>query len=345
MVVATEWSRPRHRCNDTYVSKAEALLERLIAFCSRQLGHPVEITDLTRFSGGASRVTWSFVVRDGEGERKLVLRQDPPGAPAKSERHGEIDILRAAKAAGVPVPEVFWSADADDLGSPGFVMEHIDGETIARRILREDEFAHARTIMAAQCGRIAAQIHAIDASAVPHLTRPATAPADDVLDQYRALLDGFGEPHPTFELALRHLSRNPPPTDRLTVVHGDFRNGNFIVGPDGIRSVLDWEITHIGDPWEDLAWVCTKSWRFKEPGEVGGFGDREDLYAAYEEQSGIPVDRDAVHWWEVMSNVKWGVMTIGQAFTHLMGHVPSMELAAIGRRTVETEFDVLQMLR
>ena len=327
------------------MSKPEELLERLIAFCSDKLGHSVEIRDLTRFSGGASRVTWSFVVRDGEGERKLVLRQDPPGAPAKSERRGEVDILRAAKAAGVPVPEVYWTADAEDLGSPGFIMEHIDGETIARRILREDEFAHARTIMAAQCGQIAAKIHSIDASAVPHLPAPVSAPAADVLDQYRALLDSFGEPHPVFELALRHLSRNPPPTDRLTVVHGDFRNGNFIVGPDGIRAVLDWEITHIGDPWEDLAWVCTKSWRFREPGEVGGFGERDDLYAAYERESGIAVDRDAVHWWEVMSNVKWGVMTIGQAFTHLMGHVPSMELAAIGRRTVETEYDVLELMR
>jgi aminoglycoside phosphotransferase (APT) family kinase protein len=326
------------------VSKTDELRRRLTDFCSERLGRAVTIDDLSRFSGGASRETWSFVVRDGVVDRKLVLRQDPPGAPAKSERRGEVDILRAAKAAGVPVPEVLWSADTDELGSPGFVMEHIDGETIARRILREDEFAGARDIMAAQCGEIAAKIHSIDARDVPHLVAPETPPAEGVLDQYRTLLDSMGEPHPAFELALRHLSRNPPPTDRLTVVHGDYRNGNFIVGPDGIRAVLDWEITHIGDPWEDLAWVCTKSWRFKEPGEVGGFGKREDLYDAYEKESGIPVDRDAVHWWEVMSNVKWGVMTIGQAFTHLWGHVPSMELAAIGRRTVETEYDVLQMI-
>jgi aminoglycoside phosphotransferase (APT) family kinase protein len=108
--------------------------------------------------------------------------------------------------------------------------------------------------------------------------------------------------------------------------------------------VLDWELVHIGDPWEDLAWVCTRSWRFGGAGEVGGVGDREDLYDAYERTSGIAVDRAAVHWWEVMSNVKWGVMTIAQAFTHLMGHVRSLELAAIGRRTVETEYDVLEML-
>lgn len=326
------------------MSRTDELRDRLQAFCSAQLGREIEIDRLNRFSGGASRVTWSFVVRDDGSERTLVLRQDPPGNPGRSERRTEVDLLRAAKATGVPVPEVLWLADGDDLGSPGFIMEHVDGETIARRILRDDEFATARPRMAAQCGEIAAKIHAIDRSAVPQLEKPEASPAELVLDQYRALLDGFGEPHPAFELALRHLSRNPPPSDRLTVVHGDFRNGNFIVGPDGIRAVLDWEITHIGDPWEDLAWVCTRSWRFGAPGEVGGFGDREDLYAAYEKESGIAVDRDAVHWWEVMSNVKWGVMTIAQAFTHLMGHVPSMELAAIGRRTVETEFDVLELL-
>lgn len=326
------------------MSRTDQLRERLRAFCSTQLGREVEVDGLSRFSGGASRVTWSFVVRDGDNERRLVLRQDPPGNPGKSERRTEVDLLRAAKAAGVPVPEVLWLADGDDLGTPGFIMEHVEGETIARRILRDDGFADARPRMAAQCGEIAAKIHAIDRSAVPQLEAPSTSPAELVLDQYRAMLDGFGEPHPAFELALRHLSRNPPPSDRLTVVHGDFRNGNFIVGPDGIRAILDWEITHIGDPWEDLAWVCTRSWRFGAPGEVGGFGDRDDLYSAYEKESGIAVDRDAVHWWEVMSNVKWGVMTIGQAFTHLMGHVPSMELAAIGRRTVETEFDVLELL-
>jgi aminoglycoside phosphotransferase (APT) family kinase protein len=158
------------------------------------------------------------------------------------------------------------------------------------------------------------------------------------------LLDSLGEPHPVFELALRWLRNRLPASDRVTVVHGDFRNGNFIVGPEGIRAVLDWELAHLGDPWEDLAWVCMRSWRFGGPGEVGGFGDRDVFYEAYERTSGIPVDRDAVTWWEVMSNVKWGVMTIVQAFTHLWGHVHSLELAAIGRRTVETEYDVLGLI-
>jgi aminoglycoside phosphotransferase (APT) family kinase protein len=224
-------------------------------------------------------------------------------------------------------------------------MEHIDGETIARKILRDDEYATARARFAAQCGEIAARIHAIGADGIPGLDVPDRKPTELILEQYTALLDSFGEPHPAFELALRWLAERLPASERTTVVHGDYRNGNFIVGTDGIRAVLDWELVHIGDPWEDLAWVCTRSWRFGGAGEVGGVGSRDELYDAYERTSGIPVDRAAVHWWEVMSSVKWGVMTIGQAFTHLFGHVPSLELAAIGRRTVETEYDVLELLR
>jgi aminoglycoside phosphotransferase (APT) family kinase protein len=325
------------------MGRTDELRERLEVFCAARCGHAVEIADLNRLSGGASRETWSFVLRDGLEERKLVLRQDPRGAPARSERRTEVELLRRAADAGVPVPAVVWTAGAEDLGSPGFVMEHIEGETIARRILREDAYADAREKMASQLGEIAARIHSIDASGLG-LEAPSLAPAEAVLDQYTALLDSLGEPHPAFELALRKLRRDPPPSRRITVVHGDFRNGNLIVGPDGVRAVIDWEITHLGDPWEDLAWMCTRSWRFGAPGEVGGFGSRRDLYEAYERASGAPVDADAVHWWEVMSNVKWGVMTIGQAFTHLWGHVPSLELAAIGRRTVETEYDVLELL-
>ncbi len=285
------------------------------------------------------------MLHDGDAPRRLVLRRDPPGNPKRSDPGAETELLQRAKDAGVPVPLVYWSFGPHELGSNGFVMEYIAGETIARKILRDDEFARARSRFAGQCGEITAAIHSIPADGIPGLLAPERKPTELVLEQYEALLDSFGEPHPVFELALRWLRERIPPSERLTIVHGDLRNGNFIVGSDGIRAVLDWELVHIGDPWEDLAWLCTRSWRFGGTGEVGGIGERDDLYNAYERTSGLAVDRAAVHWWEVMSSVKWGVMTIGQAFTHLLGHVPSLELAAIGRRTVETEYDVLQLIR
>ncbi len=327
------------------MAKADELRDQLIAFCSAREGRDVTIDQLTRLSGGASRETWSFVMSDGDSERTLVLRRDPLGAPPRADRRDEVDLLGRAAKAGVPVPNVLWSAEADELGSPGFVMDHVEGETIARRILRDDEYAAARPVMAAQCGEIAARIHSIPTADLEGIGSPNGSPAEVVLEQYSTLLDSMGEPHPVFELAFRWLRKRLPGSDRITLVHGDFRNGNFIVGPGGIRAVLDWELAHLGDPWEDLAWVCMRSWRFGAPGEVGGFGDRDAFYRAYEQTSGIPVDRNAVTWWEVMSNCKWGVMTIGQAFTHLWGHVRSLELAAIGRRTVETEYDVLRLIK
>ena len=325
------------------MARTDELRQALVAFFGQTLGHDVVIDELKRFSGGASRETWSFVLKDTDGEQRVVFRRDPPGRPSPAGQ-AEIALLTRAHTAGVPVPRVLWIADGGAIGN-GYFMNHVDGETIARKILRDDEYAHARTVMAAQIGTIAAQIHSIEPAGIDGLVAPERPPAEAVLDQYATLLDTFAEPHPVFELALRRLRTHPPASDRITVVHGDFRNGNFIVTDDGVAAVLDWELVHLGDPWEDLAWVCTRSWRFGGAGEVGGFGSRDDLYAAYEAESGIPVDRAAVHWWETMSSVKWGVMTIGQAFTHLFGHVNSMELAAIGRRTAETEYDVVQLLK
>ncbi|MGH9320309.1 MAG: phosphotransferase family protein [Vicinamibacteria bacterium] len=327
------------------MAKADELREQLISFCSSRLGTDIEIDELVRLSGGASRETWSFAMSDGTQTRKLVLRRDPLGAPPRGDRRDEVGLLERAARAGVPVPTVLWNSTEDALGSPGFIMDHVEGETIARRILRDEVYAAARPVMSRQCGEIAAKIHSIPTKDLDGMDPPDGSPAQAVLDQYSTLLESMGEPHPVFELAMRWLSKRMPPSDRITLVHGDFRNGNFIVSPGGIRAVLDWELAHLGDPWEDLAWVCMRSWRFGAPGEVGGFGERDDFYTAYEKTAGIPVDRDAVKWWEVMSNVKWGVMTIGQAFTHLWGHVRSLELAAIGRRTVETEYDVLRLIK
>ena len=321
------------------------LRERLTAFLSTRIGASVEVDDLVRVPGGASRETWTFTTSTPDGERRLVLRRDPPGPPARSERRTEFDLLERVGKAGVPVPTVRWYASADDLGSAGFVMDFVEGETIARRVLRDDAYARARRMLAGQCGDVLAKIHAVDIDGLGGFDPPDDNPGAAVLARFRDLYDSFGEPHPAFELGLRWLEARIPEPSRVTLVHGDFRHGNLIIGPDGLRAVIDWELPHLGDPWEDLAWLCTRSWRFGGPGEVGGFGNRADLYAAYERSSGVAVDAETVHWWEVLSNVKWGVMTMMQAFTHLWGHVRSVELAAIGRRTCETEYDLLRLLK
>jgi aminoglycoside phosphotransferase (APT) family kinase protein len=158
------------------------------------------------------------------------------------------------------------------------------------------------------------------------------------------MLDTLGQPHPAFELAFRWLEQHRPASPRQAIVHGDFRLGNIIVGDDGLRAVLDWELAHLGDPMEDLGWLCVKAWRFGSSKPVAGVGDRAELFAAYEAAGGGTVDPAAAHWWEVLGTLKWGIMCILQCSAHLSGLSRSHELAAIGRRVCENEHDLFLAL-
>ncbi|WP_219513816.1 phosphotransferase family protein [Nonomuraea ceibae] len=168
--------------------------------------------------------------------------------------------------------------------------------------------------------------------------------AADPLRRWRDLLDLTGQPHPVFELAFRRLAGTRPAPAGRVLVHGDFRNGNLVVGPEGLRAVLDWELAHAGDPLEDLGWLCVRAWRFGAAPPVGGFGHYDELIGAYERAGGRPVDRDALRWWETFGVLKWGVICVMQAMRHLRGGERSVELAAIGRRVCENEWDLLRML-
>lgn len=316
------------------------LADRLAAVVRARSGEAkVRVENLTRLSGGASRETWSFDLLHDDGRREpLVLRRDPPGAP-RAGMSREAAAMRAAASAGVPVPGlVAASDDPAEVGSAFLVMERLEGETIPRRILRDPELAAVRSQLAGQCGAVLAALHAIDVGEVEGLER------QDQVRQYRQVLDAMGLASPTFEIAFRWLEANRPPSAGDCVVHGDFRNGNLIITSEGIRAVLDWELVHRGDPLEDLGWLCVKSWRFGSTLPVGGFGTYDQLVAGYEAAGGRRVDPDALLWWEVLGNLKWGVMCMMQASAHTSGAVRSVELAAIGRRVCEVEWDLLSIL-
>jgi len=325
----------------------------LAAALARRLGPDVTISEVRRLAGGSSLETWSFDAATASGPLPLILRRDPGGMAAgdplpgiefgpSTDRDTEYRVHSAVVAAGVPAPPVHFALEPGDGLGAGYVMGRVEGETIARRILREQAYAPARAVMARQCGEILARLHGPGVAGLPAL--PLLTP-EVQLDQYRGLLDSLGEPHPVFELALRWLQEHLPPAGPARLVHGDFRNGNFIVGPEGIRAVLDWELAHLGDPMEDLGWLCVKSWRYGESGKpVGGFGQREELFAAYEAAGGTPVDPATVRFWEVFGTLRWGEICLYQAFRHLSGLHRSVELAAIGRRASETEWDLLALI-
>jgi aminoglycoside phosphotransferase (APT) family kinase protein len=301
------------------------------------------VTALRRLSGGASRESWAFDVETPDGSHPLILRRLPGAASTHDTANPlslEADLQTAAAAAGVPAAKVRARLMVGDGLGDGFLMDRIPGETLARRILRDDRYAHARRGMTAACGEILARLHGVT-SPSPDLRQVGIG---DDLGRYREIHDGFGEPRPVMELAFAWLAQNRPPDSAGMLVHGDFRNGNFVVDEGGIRAVLDWELAHIGDPMLDLAWVCVPAWRFGELDcPVGGFGDRADLFSAYEAAGGR-VDTARVRFWEIFGTLKWGVMCQMLSYAHLNGEVNSVERAAIGRRVSETELDLLMYL-
>ena len=307
----------------------------LSAALAPALGAPVEIADLRRLTGGASRETWAFSA-DGT---ELILRRDPPGRPsAPGVMRREADAMRACDRAGLRVPEVLVYDDGELLGTTGLVMRRVPGETIPRRILRDDAFADARRVLVQDLGAFLAGLHAIDPAELPGAEAPD--PLDSVWDKYLRIDDRS----PVFERAHAWLIEHRPPHSSDALIHGDLRVGNVIVGPAGLEAVIDWELVHLGDPLEDLAWLCLKAWRFGEPLEVGGLATIDDLVGAYEAAGGRPVDREALHWWLAAKTLSWGIGCMLQAQFHLSGRVRSVELAAVGRRVAEQEWDLLELL-
>ena len=318
-------------------------LEALSATLLRWLGAPSTIDNLQRVSGGASRKTWLFDAHLDGRTYPLVLRRDPAVNNSQTDRSTEYQLIAAAEAAGVAVPTVRVMLGPDDGLGDGFIMDRVDGETIPRKILRDETYAEARGLLTAQCATSLAAIHAVPQSSLPKL---AHQDARVQIRQWQSFLDSFGEPHPAFELGLRWMSERIPETvSAPQLVHGDFRNGNFIVGPDGLRAVLDWELAHLGDPIEDLGWLCVRAWRFGNTDQpAGGFGTIAELLDCYEAAGGRRPSDDELRFWIALGTVKWGGICMMQAFTHLNGAVRSVELAAIGRRVAENEWDLLKVI-
>lgn len=315
----------------------------------------VVIDDIRTMTGGAAREAWRVDVTlertDADNEaRTFVALLFRPGQVGSFSAAQEADLLRAAAASGVPVANVVCSGK-EELGRPFYVMDFVSGETIGRRLVRDERFEAAREKLPAQLGEALAAIHRVrlEEETLSFLPRPPAgkAVAQHAIDQLIEIYRGVAvDPHPVFEIAIRWLQGRVPATTDVTLVHGDFRIGNVMVDEsEGLRAVLDWELAHVGDPVQDLGWVCVRSWRFgADEKTCGGVGSRDALVEAYERASGRTVDRDALRFWEVFGNLNWGVITLMQVRPFLDRTYPSIELAGIGRRAAETEWELLNLI-
>jgi aminoglycoside phosphotransferase (APT) family kinase protein len=310
---------------------------KLAGLLGDELGATIE--NLARLSAGASRETWSFDARSDSRTDALILQRSRFAL-------SEVDepaVVRHAHAGGVRVPEIIASSSSGDhpIGAQFTIARRLEGESIARKILRDDEFATAREMFIDDCARELVAIHTLDPEPIPD----ALAGADDPVAGQRSTYEMLEDPHPVFDLALGWLDDNRPEPRAPRIVHGDFRMGNFLIGSDGMIAVLDWELSHLGDPVEDLGWLVARAWRFGGAGDVGGLGTREQLLAAYEAAGGATVTPAELRWWEVLASLRWGVITMFMGDEHRRGNTRSVEQAAIGRRVVETEYDVMLLLR
>ena len=317
---------------------AEQLFADLTAVLRPLLGETTEVANLRALTGGASRTTWAFEALTGSARRALILRTGPP-----DDVHAGMELEAAVQAAaaetGAPVPTILAASNSTAaLGNPFLICDEIAGETIVRRIQRtlDDD---GRAGLLRQCAAALAAIHRARTDA-PDLAE------QEQLGEWHQRLDEMGDTTATFEWAFRWLAANRPPRSASVLVHGDFRMGNLIVNGSNLAAVLDWELVHIGEIYEDLAWFCIRAWRFGAPASraAGGLGGIDEFVSAYEQAGGAPVDREALRWWLVLATLRWGVICRFQAERHLSGQSRSVELAAIGRRVCETEWDVLDLL-
>ena len=328
---------------------ASALHQRLTAYLTDRLGAPVTIERLTLMIGGACQDNFGVDLHIGEQPtRPYVLRTDKGKALAASlSRADEYHVIEAAHRAGVLTPAPFLLEESPDvIGHPFYLMERIDGTAIARKVLSDPALAAAREQLPIALATQLARIHTITADQPDPPPLPKiTSAAESMIAQAYHELDSLIEPHPALELGLRWL-KSYAPTDRpITLVHGDFRTGNFMLTPAGLSGVLDWEFAHFGDPMEDVAWLSLRDWRFgKRDLPIGGFSNRATFYRAYESAGGASIDPAIVHYWEVFGNFNWARGAAQQAERHLSGADRSIELAAIGRRVPEMAWEMLRLI-
>ncbi len=299
---------------------------------------------ISAIEGGASREAWLVEAADGE---RWVLRRDPPGGESWIPLAVEYAVIELAAAGGVTVPRpVAFEEAGGAFGTAGFLMAHVPGTSVAPRILRREEYATARERMPEQMGAELARIHALDPTGVDGLRGGDGDPALEACEFCEGELDAIGEPLPALEAGLRWLRLNAPePVSEPVLVHGDFRLGNLIADSEGLAAVIDWELCHLGDPAEDLGWPLIRAWRFgSDDLPVAGMGEVEPFLSAYEAAGGVRPSPDRLRWWEAMGNAKWAVICARQAHDHLTGVRPSAELASLGRRICEPEWDLLELV-
>ncbi|WP_192557941.1 phosphotransferase family protein [Pseudomonas allokribbensis] len=326
--------------------------QRLVDFiCEHAHAERVFITARKRLSGGAIQENWrlDLLIEGGPwaGSRSWVLRSDALSAlPASLDREQEFAVLQVVHQAGVKVPRPLWLCrDMRVQGRVFFLMEYVSG-IAAGRLLSAQAGPQGGAILAAQLGANLARLHRVRPpnAALEFLPVADAPPALATINDYRRYLDTLDEAYPALEWGLRWCELHAPRRHVLCLLHRDYRTGNYLASEQGLEAVLDWEFSGWGDPYEDLGWFTARCWRFIRPDlEAGGIGLLEDFLRGYHEVSTLCIERNQLHYWQVMATLRWAVIALQQGQRHLSGEEPSLELALTARLLPELELDILHM--
>ena len=301
-----------------------------------------KIKNLVSLTGGASADINRIIFEDNKEfiVRRSVIKDKAVMAIPKNM---EAKIQKIVKEYGAPVPEIIMEfSEGAEIGE-GYVMQSVGGETIPRKILRDDSYKNIRNKLPYEIGKSLAQIHKTKLEKLQDLEKITFS---ESLEKLFIIYDSFDQPQPVFDLAFKWLENQKILDYEEVLVHGDYRFGNFIISEKKLESIIDWELAHIGNPMEDLGWLCVRSWRFGNVNKrAAGLGDVDELIAGYEANSEIKIDKSQLDIWQLYGSLNWGIICMVQTFAHLSGAVKSLEKAAIGRRVSETEFDLMNMIK
>lgn len=328
--------------------------ERLREYLAARLpaAKDIVVGRLERTGGGASRETWLVDAEWSENgkrtSRGLIIRRDPTASVLETDRSVEFRVLRAAREIPVPVPQMYWlEEDGSWLERPFMVMERVSG-VAPPVIFPMTESDEARRTIAAEFATYLARIHRADwrKLGLEFLGVPTSGEAAaraQVESWEREYQRSKLEERPVLAVALHWLATHLPPHAETVLVHADYRAGNFLYENGHITAILDWEMTHLGDPMEDLAWAVLPFW---SSGAIcQGLQAREEMITAYERAGGMPVDPERLFFYEVLGAVKMAVISLTGVKSFCEGRNCEAVLALVGFMVPRLESDLIEKLR
>jgi aminoglycoside phosphotransferase (APT) family kinase protein len=321
---------------------SDSVRRRLLTYLRQQVGGDVEIGALKRFTVGFSWVTFGFTAQWSEGgvavEREFILRVGPPnGIFAPYKASPEFLTLQSLAGSGVPAPSAYWRCDdSDALGAPFFICEFVEGEAPipwtadggpafdeAARLNLGDQFVAALAALHKLEWR-EKPVAAIEGARTTDET--AAAQIEFWAERMRAW---SARRHPILEWALIWFRAHMPKARRISIVHGDYRIGNFLERGGRIAAILDWELVHLGDPIEDVGWICLHAWRGRSP-YMCHLLTRQELGEKYAALTGAPIDPAAWRYWEAFGTFKLAVMHLGASHCFEKRGFNDLRMAGMG---------------